>query len=116
MKNLILIIGVLLIALNSLIGLILSGYSTESFLLSNLSLAISAGIIYFVTCSKMSDGFKIGLASFFVVTGVVRFLCVALAPATWENNLLAIVAAGVLMIEFACIVGAWIASEKSEQG
>ena len=112
MKNLILILGALLIALNTLIGLIISGYSTENFLFSNLSLAISAGLIYFVACSKMADGFKIGLASLFVVTGVVRFLCVALAPAVWEDNLLAIVAACVLVIEFACVAGAWIASGK----
>ena len=112
MKTLILIIGALLIALNTLVGLIVSGYDASNYLLSDLSIALSASMIYFVSCSTMSDGFKIGLSFLFISTGIARFLCIAFSPAVWENNLFVIVAAGVLVVEMSCVAGAWFANKK----
>lgn len=112
MKNLILIIGALLIALNTLIGLILSDYSTLNFLLADLSLVLSAGIIYVVTYSKMAPGFKIGLTGLFIFTGIVRCLCVALMPSTWENNMYLIAAIGLLFVELTCLAGVYLIGKK----
>jgi hypothetical protein len=112
MKNLILIIGTLLIALNTIIGLIVIDYTTINFLLADLSIALSAGILYFVACSKMTNGFKIGLMLLFFLTGIARCLCAALAETVWQNNVLLIVALGVLFFELACVAASLFASKK----
>ena len=112
MKNLILIIGVLLIAFNTLIGLIISEYQMFNFLLANLSLVLSTGILYFVAISKMADGFKIGLVVLFFFLGMIRCLCVVLSPQTWENNGMIIAASGILLFELACWASASFASKK----
>ena len=112
MKNLILIIGALLIALNTIIGLIVTDYATLNFLLADLSIALSAGIIYFVSSSKISDGFKIGLIVLLFFTGLVRCLCAALAGQVWANNYYFIAAIGFLFFELVCVAGVLFASKK----
>ena len=112
MKNLILIITTLLIALNTLIGLILSDYATLNFLLTDLSIALSGGIIYFMAYSGMANGFKIGLTVLFFFTGIARCLCVALAHKTLTDNTLLIVAISILFFELVCVGCAMFASKK----
>ena len=114
MKKLILIIGTLLIALNILAGLVISAYAPLNYLLASLSIALSTILIYAVICAKMADGFKIGLTSLFVFTGIMRVLCIALMPAVWKNNVFIIVALCILVFETACVASAWFASKKNE--
>ena len=113
MKNLILILGALLIALNTLIGLMVTDYATLNFLLADLSIALSAGIIYFVTKSKMADGFKIGLTVLFFFTGIARCLCVALAPKALADNTLFIVAVAILFFEIICLSASFLLPKQS---
>jgi hypothetical protein len=91
-----------LIAFNTLIGLILSDYATLNFLLADISLALSVVVIYFVAHAKMAIGLKIGLTVLFFVTGITRCLCIALAPGILANNVLFIVAVGILFFEIIC--------------
>jgi len=112
MKHLILIIGTLCVVLNTLIGLILSDYTTLNFLMANLSLIISIGIIYWVSFSKMVVGFKIGLTMLFFFTGIARCWCVVLMSSVWENNVCIIVAVSILLFEIACVAGTSFANKK----
>ena len=112
MKQIILIIGTILVIFNTLIGLVVVDYTVMNFLLADLSLALSAGILYFVVCSRMADGYKIGLTLFFLFTGIVRFLCVAFISSVLENNVLLLVAVGILLFELACVATALFASKK----
>ena len=112
MKNLILTIGTLFIALNVLTWCILTNYSTLNFVLTNLCIAFSMGIIYVVANCKLAAGFKIGLTVIFILTGIIRFLCVLFAPAVLKNNLFIIIAASVLLIETACLTSTFFVSRK----
>jgi len=115
MKNLLFIIAALLIALNTIIGLIVTDYAVLNFMLANLSIVLSAAIIYFVTCSKVADGFKIGLTGFFFFTGIIRYLCVAFAPKTLADNTLFIVAISILFFEIVCLGANIMISKKQEE-
>jgi len=112
MKKLIIFIGILLVVLNTLIGLIISNYATLNFLLADISIVLSVGLLYFVAYSKMADGFKIGLTVLLFFTGITRCLCVALAEQVWENNYCFIVAIGILLFELVCVATAFYASGK----
>jgi len=103
MKKLTIISGILAIVLNTLLGLILSAYSTQSFLLANLSLALSTAVMYVVAYKKITHGYQIGLSTILSFTGAVRFFAVVFAPPTWEDNIWLIVALFVLFFEIACV-------------
>ena len=112
MKKLILIFGVILIALNTLIGYIFSGYEPFNYWLANLSFAISMGMIYAVSCSKMADGFKIGLATILSFTGIVRFFCMIFMPTVFVNNIVLVVAITILCFEIVCVSTSVLVSKK----
>ena len=112
MKNLILIIGSLLIALNTFSGFIFSGYQPLNYWLANLSIALTTAIIYIVAYSKMANGFKIGLTTIFPFTGVVRYVCLIPMPSVFENNVYIIVAASIFLFEVVCVTVASFASRK----
>ena len=112
MKNLTLIIGILLIVLNTLVGLIVANYATHNFLLADLSLALSAGIIYFIACCKILDGFKIGLTVLFCITGIARYLCMLLTPEILTDNILVVVAIIIFFFEIICLAASIAASKK----
>jgi len=103
MKNLILITGFLAIVLNTLFGLILSSYTTQNFMLANLSLALSTAILYIIAFKKITHGYQIGLSVLFSITGTLRFFSVVFAPSTWEDNIWFIAALCVLIFEVACV-------------
>jgi hypothetical protein len=113
MKNLTLVIGTLLIALNTLVGLIVTDYAMFNFLLADLSIVLSVGLIYFLACSKKTaNGFKIGLTLLLLFTGIARFVCVAVVKQVWENNYCFIVAIGILLLELLFVATAFYASGK----
>ena len=103
MKKFILIIGALSIVLNTLFGLIISDYAAFNCLWADVSLLLSAVILYFTAESRLSSGFKIGLTALFIVTGVIRCLCTALASNTLADNTLFIVAIVLLFSEIVCL-------------
>ena len=111
MKSFIIFICTLLIALNTLIGLIVADYATLNFLLADLSIALSAGVIYFVASNKIANGFKIGLSVLLFFTGIVRCLCIAFIPPVCENNILILAAVGILLFELACVATALFANK-----
>jgi len=113
MKKLIIIITALLIALNTFIGLILSGYEPFNYLLANLSILLSSVVIYFSAYSKIADGFKIGLSSLFIFTGIARFFCMVFMPDTLINNIPLITAITILLFEILCLSASIVVSKKS---
>jgi hypothetical protein len=114
MKKLILVIGALLVALNTIIGLIVSGYATVNFLLADVSIMLSTGLIYLLLNSKISDGFKIGLFYVFCFTGIGRWGCIAFASSEMKNNVVIICAVALLLFEIICLTTA-IMIEKADK-
>jgi len=112
MRNLFLIIGTLFIVLNTLTGLIVSAYNPINYLLADLSIALSTGIAYYLACSKMNHGFKIGLVMLFFFTGIIRFICIVIMSPVLENNILLLVAIGLFILELLMIATALIVDKR----
>ena len=86
MKNSILLIGGIITFLNTIIGLIVSGYSGFNMVFADVSILISTGIIYYLFQSTIADGFKIGLGFVFIITGLVRFLSAVFSSEEIQDN------------------------------
>ena len=112
MKNVVLIIGVILLAFNTLAGLIISVYSPFNYLMADLSILLTAVIIWWLAVSNYSGAIKIGLTVLFSVTGFARMICMIITSATWENNILILVGMGILMFELVCMAGALFVDKK----
>ena len=86
MKNSILLIGGVITFLNTIIGLIVSGYSGFNLVFADVSILISTGIIYYLFQSTIADGFKIGLGFVFFITGLARFLSAVFSSDEIQDN------------------------------
>lgn len=99
MKNSILLIGGIIAFLNTVIGLVASGYSGFNMVFADVSILISTGIIYYLFQSTIADGFKIGLGLVFFITGLVRFLSAVFSSEDIEDNGAVIVFVLILSVE-----------------
>ncbi len=103
MKHTVWIIGSVLLAFNTLIGLVVSFYPPFNYLLADGSILLSTLLIYLTSASHLDDGYKIGLGWLFSFTGLVRTLCCMFMPQQTENNFLLVVAGGILLFEIVCM-------------
>jgi len=103
MKKSVLFLGLILILLNSAIGMIVSGYNPINVGLVDLSIAISTGLIYYTSISSMNDGFKIGLNYLFNFSGIIRAICALLFSGDIKNSVSLITFIVILSIEIILI-------------
>jgi hypothetical protein len=104
MKKIILIIGIVLIILNTLIGFMSSSYNESNIVLVDISLLISIGLIYGLFETKLADGFKIGLTVFFIITGFIRMLVALFSNEDVKDNFSIIILLVILTFEIICFV------------
>jgi len=104
MKNSILLIGGLLVLINTAMGLILSSYKPFNMVLADASILLTTGLIYSALKSTMADGFKIGFTVLFSVTGLVRFICAVVSPEQFKDNFSVLVFLIFFALEGACLI------------
>lgn len=107
MKNLLLLAGFILIVLNTLIGFIISWYSTFNFLMVDFNLLISTLLIYLFSNSNISIGYKIGLNVLFSITGFLKVVFSILTMPNFQDNLLIVIILGLISFELLCLMSAF---------
>ena len=100
MKNLTLILGGIILLLNSIIGLIFSSYKPFNIGLNTGVIIVNTLMLYILGVSKIKDGFKISLSFLFLIAAVMEFVTAFLVSESFENN----VALTILILLFACQV------------
>lgn len=107
MKKLFLIVGFILIVLNTLTGLMISIYSTFNYLMVDLSLLFSTVLVYLFSNSTISEGYKIGLTILFAITALVKVVCSIAAPQHFQDNFLIVIVLGIIIFEILCLMSAF---------
>lgn len=102
MKNSFLVLGGLLVLINTTIGLVFSSYQPLNMLLADISLILSTILLNGTHKSAMADGFKIGFTAFFVLTGLIRFGCAAFSPNQLQDNFALVLFVIFLAVETLC--------------
>ena len=95
MKNIYIIIGAVIVLINSLVGLIFSEYQPFNWLTSDAVIIINTLLLHFLSHSKISDGFKVALTFIFPILGLISFLFSLRLEDKLENN---ISLAGILIL------------------
>ena len=106
MKNLLVIIIVAIAVFNTLLGVVIDGYEMDSCMLVNFSLAITAGLLYWLLASKIADALKIAITMLFFITGLVR---AALMVSSLSNAIFFI---GIILFELVIMAIAYYNTSK----
>lgn len=99
MKKYIFIIGLVLLVFNTLIGLLISSYSTFNMVFVDINLLFSIALCLFLSISKIESTYKITLAIIFIFTGIVRVMAALSSSDSIQNNPVVIAILIVLAIE-----------------
>lgn len=87
MKNSFLVLGGLLVLINTTVGIVFSSYKPFNMVMTDVSILLSIALIYGAYKSAMADGFKIGFTLLFAITGLVRFICSIVSPEQFKDNM-----------------------------
>ena len=99
MKNIITVVGVILIVINITANLIFPTYTTFQMLLGNLSITLSAALVYVSYNLQTADGFKIGYNLLFIFSGLIRFICAITSEQGFKNSISAFLFVIIFSIE-----------------
>ena len=86
MKQIIIIIGVILLIANLLFGLILSSYEAFNLFVSSLVIVITTALLFCLNVVTLKDGFKISLHVLFLILGGIEFALSLFSSKNLENN------------------------------
>ena len=87
MKNLVLIIGGILLLLNFILGVIFSVYKPFNIGLNSAVIFLNTLLLYILGVSKIKDGFKISLSFLFLIAAIIEFRWALFIPSMLENNI-----------------------------
>jgi hypothetical protein len=87
MKNSFLVLGGILVLINTVVGLIFNSYNPFNMVMADVSIFLTTILIYSAYISKMADGFKIGFTVLFAITGLIRFICSVVSPEQFKDNM-----------------------------
>ena len=104
MKNLILIIGTILIATNILAGWLLSCYSSFNMWFATVVILITSALLYCVHISHIKDAFKVSLTILLPIMGLIKLLLGVFSPNHIQDNWCVIVCIIISLLEILILV------------
>lgn len=90
MKKIFIYSGILLLILNSLLGLLLSAYEPFNWVLNDGVILVNLGLFNYLAVSRIKDGFKFFMTLFYIVSGLAEFLLGLFMKSYFTDNLLLI--------------------------
>jgi hypothetical protein len=99
MSKITIYIGSLLIAVNTIIGLLISNYSPFNWLSVDAILIINTILLSRLSSEKMSDGYKISLSFIYPFLGLVSIVLAVLSPDKFKDNFYLVGFIFILLIE-----------------
>ena len=86
MSKLILIVGSLLLFVNTLFGLIISGYLPLNWVAVDIVFLINMLFLYKISTGQMNSGFKVSLSFIFPFLSIVSIILAVLSPDKFKDN------------------------------
>ena len=112
MKQLILIIGAIVLILNILLGAIISNYDLFNVCLNCVVIILNATLIYILNVIKLKDAFRISLSLFFSMAFLLEFVLGLFASSGFKDNWYLIV--GIIILSFEIII-LFVTNKSSKQ-
>lgn len=104
MRKIVFITGVLLLLINTFVGLTFSEYyETHQMLFGDFSIALTTALLYSSYQTNTVDGFRIGNTLLLCISGFIRFICAVSASNQVGNNFSLLLFVVILCIEILLI-------------
>ena len=104
MKKVFIFSGLLLLILNSLLGLILSRYEPFNWIINDFIILINVAFLGYLATSRIKDAFKFGLTLLLFVAGLAEFLLGLFMESYLTDNFLFILICTALIIQLGSLV------------
>lgn len=104
MKNTLLIIGIILVAINAICALIISDYSWVNAGASSVVIILNLFFLCRVCTVGLKDGYKYSLSVFLPILGVIEFLCSAFSAPQFEDNYGFVAALCLIVLQILCLL------------
>lgn len=112
MKNIVILIGVLSVLVNTLTGFIFTNYPSNNVFFADLSIILTTGVLYATNQMNFSDGFKIGFTLLFIALGIIRLLLSLVSPNQIADNFAFIVFVFLVALEWIIVYVGYIMRDK----
>lgn len=103
MHKIVLVIGVILVVLNTFLGLMWETYSSFNMIMVDGSIFLSTLFLAGLYYSSIADGFKIGFTVWFLITGIIRVFCALIMTNSLVENISFFIFLTFLGIEVLCL-------------
>lgn len=87
MKKIFLATALILLLINTSIGLIFQNYTISKVLLADISITLTFVMLYISESIQTADGFRIGYAGILSITGISRFICALMLGQEVKNSI-----------------------------
>jgi hypothetical protein len=112
MKNIFLAGGILAILFNSIAGIVISDYSITNWLLADISLLVSTGIVFSLYSHFLDNAFKAVFTFLFLISGLIRYILCFFVASTLEDNWMALTVTALFFIEILFFVFGLVLKKK----
>jgi hypothetical protein len=101
MNKVIISVGLVLLCINSLIGILISNYHSFNWITADVVILVNTLLIFEVSNSNRNVGFKIGLSFLYSLLTFVLIALAILSPCRFSDNYYLIVIILLAFLEFA---------------
>ena len=104
MKNTFIYTGILILLLNSVVGLIVSAYDVFNWMVNDGVIVFNTILLMSLAVSKIKDGFKFGLSILFMALSIVEFVIGLFLENSFNDNWLLILMLVAVLVQVASMV------------
>lgn len=115
MKKAIIITSAILLALNLIVGLVLSSYDWFNVAVSSGVIILTVFLCLLADRATIKDGFKVSLLVLFSIIGLIQYVLAVFMPSAFTDNLIFIAIIVLFGIEAILLTCANIVSKKSNE-
>ena len=112
MKWLSLIIGCIILAVNVIVGLLVTAYATHNVEVSSAVIVSTFLLIYAIGVLPMQDAFKVSLSFMSVFFGVVEFVLGVLSPCEIHDNWYLIAILILVVVQLIIVITSYTVSSR----
>lgn len=104
MKKSIIVIASILLAVNLMLGLLLSSFALFNIIFSSITIIATGFIIYLLKQIKLKDAFIVSLTFIFSVLGIITYILSLLSSSHIQDNICVIITVLIWAIEAIIII------------
>lgn len=112
MKQIIVIFGILLIAVNLLFGYLLTTYLWKAAIVTSGALVVETALMLLVSIVKLKDAFRASLYVLFPLLAVAQFVTLLFVPNEGYDSVCYVIAAGIFLLQVLLILAANTVSNR----